>query len=118
MSRVDFRVSLAAVGLSVAALAMPAYAEEPVRAIRYADLNLATEAGTAALERRISNAAISICGSNEVRRVDLRASWQNCYDATVASASKNVNEAIALARRSKTEQVASVTGAGSAIAAR
>jgi UrcA family protein len=118
MSQVTFRVSLAAIGLSVAVLAMPAYGAEPVRSIRYADLNLTTEAGAATLERRISSAAISICGPNEVRRVDLIDSWNRCYNATVASATRSVNEAIALARRGKAEQVASVTGAGSTIAAR
>jgi len=118
MSYVYFRVSLAAVGLSIAALALPAHASEPTRSIRYADLNLATEAGAATLERRISNAAISICGPYEYRRVDQIGSWRRCYDATVASAAKSVNEAVALARRGKNEQAANVAEAGTTVAVR
>ena len=110
--------SVLATALAVSGLALPAHASEPTRSIRYADLNLATEAGAATLERRISNAAISICGPYEYRRVDQIGSWRRCYDATVASAAKSVNEAVALARHGKNEQAANVAEAGTTVAVR
>lgn len=118
MSRVNHRVSFTIIALSTAASALPAYAEEPVRQVRYADLNLATEAGAATLERRINSAAASMCGPYESRRVDQAASWKRCHDATVATATKRVNEAIALARRNNQEQHAGAVVSGTTVATR
>jgi len=48
--------------LMTVAFATPSYAETVTTAVRYADLDLATDAGKAALDKRIWQAAKQVCG--------------------------------------------------------
>ena len=53
---------------TIALTAAPAFAAQPesgTRAVRYADLNLATASGAKTLHRRIASALEAVCGSYE-----------------------------------------------------
>ncbi len=76
--------------LSLAAIATPASAETQSVKVAYADLNLSSQAGMAALESRIHAAAKKICGKVEVRQVGDGAAHQRCMDETQASASVEI----------------------------
>ena len=83
------------------AVAAPAFAESPVQAssiVKTADLDLASEAGQRALDRRISLAVDEVCGTasdfdlagkNEVRRcrVETRAKVASDREQRIAAAS-------------------------------
>ena len=75
--------------------AAPADPPRPSR-VRYADLDLSTEAGQEQLERRIDSAARTACGMDEIRTgrvaVDRAAP---CYEQTKANVHEQVAETIA-----------------------
>jgi UrcA family protein len=85
---------LAAAAVLGAAFAIPAAAESV--AVKYSDLDLSTSAGQAQLERRINNAARSICGSDSantgtrLRSDDAR----QCLENAKARVHEQVAEAI------------------------
>ena len=54
--------AILAAALAATAFAVPAAADTV--AVKYSDLDLSTPAGQASLERRINNAAKSICGAD------------------------------------------------------
>ena len=86
---------LAAAVVLGAASAVTAAAAETV-AVQYADLDLSTSAGQAQLDRRIDNAARSICGSDtaivgtRLRSNDAR----KCYEQAKARVHEQVAQAI------------------------
>jgi UrcA family protein len=57
--------AILAAALAATAFATPAFAESDRVNVRYADLDLSTEAGQAQLERRIDKAVRAACGANE-----------------------------------------------------
>jgi len=72
-------------------------AETNSMVVSYADLNLASEAGTQVLQRRITSAAETLCGYQETRQFALVTATKGCrkdaiegsrtaYEAAVASA--------------------------------
>ena len=80
------------------AFAAPAAAETPATlAVKYSDLNLATEAGQAQLERRIDKAARSVCMVDDVTTGSrLRSSeGRQCYEETKARVHEQIAQAIA-----------------------
>ena len=76
--------------LSLAAFSTPASAETQSVAVQYADLNLDSPAGMAALEGRIQAAAQRICGKAQVRNVHDGADQQRCIRETQASVSVEI----------------------------
>ena len=95
-----FIIVPALAALSLAAFSTPASAETQSVAVQYADLNLDSPAGMAALEGRIQAAAQRICGKAQVRNVHDGADQQRCIRETQASVS------IELARLTGKQQLA------------
>ncbi len=87
--------AILAAALSAAVLAAPA-AAAPVVGVKYSDLNLATEAGQAALDARIDRAARDVCGVDEIRTGTRTPSSEarRCYKETKANVHKQVAERI------------------------
>ena len=86
--------AILAAALAAAVLAAPASAADTV-AVQYDDLDLSTSAGQAQLERRIDNAARSVCGMDDVAvgtRLASRTAKQ-CY----ADAKSRIHEQVAAA---------------------
>jgi UrcA family protein len=87
---------LAAV-LAATAFTTPAIAASDRINIRYADLDLSTEAGQAQLERRIDKAVRDACGADETNvgtRLPSRQA-RACYDETKAQVREQVAQNIA-----------------------
>lgn len=83
MKSIKFLLAVAALSVSGLAAAGPRDANSVV--VRYADLDLDTQAGIASLHRRIVNAAESVCSPLETRILGLR----EAYDACVANAASD-----------------------------
>ena len=95
------KITIAALAaLSLAAFSTPASAESRSVAVQYADLDLDSPAGMAALEGRIQAAAQRICGKAQVRNVHDGADQQRCIRETQASVS------VELARLTGKQQLA------------
>lgn len=94
MTKFSIKAGLAAALTAGALLATPAIAAEPqgeTIAVRYSDLDLSTEAGQRALERRLENAAEEVCG------IDSRAGFalpstesMRCYRETVQNFEREI----------------------------
>ena len=108
MSKTAIASALAAftaviVVFSAAALPASAAAQPTTRAhsVTYADLDLSTQAGLQALERRIVRAARTVCGMDEpatgtrLRSADVSA----CYDQAVGNTRAQIAQAAAAARK-------------------
>lgn len=80
MRKSIFTVLAAPVLLAAASgvIAAPASAEEVSVAVPYADLDLATPAGEAALARRIETAVKTVCEKPDVRDLKVAAAWEAC----------------------------------------
>ena len=87
--------ALAAIAAGLVAIAAPAAAKESV--VVYADLNLATEAGRAELDKRIDRAATAVCKADPLTGSRIRST-------------KLVRQCIADAKKEIGEQVAARTG--------
>ena len=59
--------------------------------VRYDDLNLATDAGTKALYRRIVNAAHQVCPFSDSRELDQRVASERCQSLAVEKAVSDVH---------------------------
>ena len=70
------------IALALAA-STPAFAQGPTRTVRYDDLNLSTPAGVAQLDRRIAQAAETICGSAFAMDLSGQADVARCRSATL-----------------------------------
>ena len=93
----------ASVGSAVSAAAAPLHA--PATRVSYADLNLASEAGRATLERRVSAAAGSLCRIKGYAHLAAIRAADDCFDAAVDQAMSQVRFAT-----SGTTQFAAVQG--------
>jgi UrcA family protein len=86
------RASLALAGLSFAATASAAGPAAPATAdvarvvVQYGDLDLDTERGAAALQRRLVAAAREVCGSPQPRELKRHREARECMDAAIARA--------------------------------
>jgi UrcA family protein len=60
--------------------------------VRYADLDLASEAGRATLDRRINHAVRMVCGTAGSVALQDRLSVEKCYAAARASAKAQISE--------------------------
>jgi UrcA family protein len=79
--------TIAALALGLVAAGAPAAAETGASvAVPYADLNLTSEAGRAALDRRLARAATQVCGGKpDLRRMQERAAFRACLASTRAN---------------------------------
>lgn len=82
----------------IAALPVHAWANEPVRvSVSYADLDLSTDEGRAALERRIEAAAREMCGMDGTLTTGSRMpsySMRACYKKATSQIGESVARAI------------------------
>jgi len=89
-----FYASMALAGLSFAAAAPAAAAPSTVDVARvvvpYGDLDLDTERGAAALQRRLVAAARQVCGSPDPRDLSRHQKARECIDAAMARAVDDV----------------------------
>jgi len=78
--------AVAAAGLSTLTAVSPALASGAGVSVRHADLNLASAAGRAALDRRIDRAARQVCGTALTVELDLAAEIEACRADVLAEA--------------------------------
>jgi UrcA family protein len=95
--------AIAAAGLTVATLALAtpleaAPLDEESKVVRISDLDLSTDKGVAALNRRVRSAARDICGWNPRADLALTSVLVECENRIVASARPDVELAIASAQ--------------------
>lgn len=87
------------VAIVAAALLTPAVASAqisgPSMAVSYADLDIGSSAGLAALNRRIRTAARQLCEPNLSVSMLERTQRRNCYRAAIASTQGQVELAVA-----------------------
>ena len=79
---------LAFAAAALATLSTAAFAAEPSRTVRYADLNLASVEGRAQLDRRIASAAEALCGFAHSSDLAAQSEVDRCRTATLAGVSK------------------------------
>ncbi|HET6630617.1 MAG TPA: UrcA family protein [Woeseiaceae bacterium] len=86
--------SLAGAVLVIGSGAVQAEQPSDVRTatVRYADLNLATEAGVETLYHRIRVAARTVCGSPYERQITVRRSIRECHEAAIEDAVASVEQ--------------------------
>jgi UrcA family protein len=82
--------AIAALGATATSFAAPA-TDVPSVAVRYDDLNLATEAGVKVLYRRISRAARDVCPDTYSRDLTMLAAGGRCQAEAVALAVHKLN---------------------------
>jgi UrcA family protein len=75
--------SLASLALILASA--PALAQPSAGTVRYSDLDLATSAGIATLDRRIDRAVAQLCGTAFPTDLDARAQIDRCRSETMKS---------------------------------
>jgi UrcA family protein len=98
--------TLAAIGASALLLSTPALAQDEVMSVevKIGDLNLASDAGRAQLNRRVVRAMGEICGQ-EPRALGLEENYSTCRTEVMADADAKISQLkgptvrIALARR-------------------
>jgi len=66
--------------------------------VSYADLNLANDAGAERLERRIKNAARTVCGPRPHRDINAISSYQQCFKGAMNGGKKAMVTLIAQAK--------------------
>lgn len=93
MSKTQFAIALAA-----ATLALPAAAQQRQVVVGYADLNLNTRAGIAALDSRLEAAVRRICGPDS-RQLSEHQQMLDCRAATRARAQTRRSVILAQAQR-------------------
>lgn len=71
---------------------------ERTTTVRYADLNLATQAGADTLYHRIRVAARDVCGTPHERRLEIRRAIQDCNEAAIQDAVAAVEQKAQLPR--------------------
>lgn len=99
------KTALILIATVTTAFAAPAFAAPepaPSIAVRYADLNLASEEGAAALDGRIQRAADRVCGRDaDNRDLTTIAAANACRKKAIAGTATQVAEAISAAHRER-----------------
>lgn len=95
-----FKLSLIGLALLVSTAAAPAAAEPATvtHIVRTADLDLGSEAGRKALDRRISRAAIDVCGEASEADLEGQNAVRLCRDDVIAEASQRRDQLLAAAQ--------------------
>lgn len=93
-------VTLLGVAATATMLAAPASAQmEPrSKAVRYSDLDLATQAGVDSLNRRVNYAVRTVCGVDQARTLREYAGASDCAKVALADATPRVQLAVTQAR--------------------
>lgn len=104
MSVVTVLAALAMSGVAVPAAAETAAApiESFSVSVGFGDLDVATPAGAAALDKRIEAAASEVCQKPDIRQLKLMAAWEECKSSAKAGALEQISilepyESLALA---------------------
>lgn len=99
MNRSTFLIALAAAAATAGTVAFPAYAQEATRSteVRYADLNLNSADGAAALKARVTRAARKVCGVADSLALREAAAARGCAKVAAAKAMPQVELALAKA---------------------
>ena len=63
----------------------------PTVTVRYADLNLGTDAGSAALYARLVSAARKVCAASDIRDLGAMAAARACEQQAIANAVRDVH---------------------------
>ncbi|HEX2762643.1 MAG TPA: UrcA family protein [Allosphingosinicella sp.] len=90
-------LAAAAVTAAGIAIATPASAEpsEDSVAVSYGDLDLSTANGSARFDRRVRNAARTLCGWNQLQPIDMQRQVSACQEAAIANAKADARVAMA-----------------------
>jgi UrcA family protein len=92
-----FAALIVAAGLTAA---QPASAEQVTARVNYADLDLTTPAGVAALQARVARAVKAACTrADTMRDLGAMSDWQRCVDAMTEQARLKIREKVQLASR-------------------
>ena len=96
------RTWIPAAALAAALAAVPAHAgggpAHPTRTVRFADLDLTTSAGVAALDRRIEGAVKAVCPSAIMRSGLERAEAEHCWTVVRANTAPMRNQVVEAAQ--------------------
>ena len=85
---------LMSITVSISPMARADNAEvTPKMTVKYADLNLAGEAGAHILYKRLQAAADSVCGNLLNRDPIVREAWRSCFETSLANAVRYVGHA-------------------------
>jgi UrcA family protein len=96
--KIDMKTAhLALAAATLATLSPAAFAAEPSRTVRYADLNLANPEGRAQLDRRIASAAGALCGFAHSADLAAQSAVARCRAATLAGVTGQRNAVLASA---------------------
>lgn len=92
--------ALAAAAVTAAAIALttPVHAAQPAEdsvAVSYGDLDLSTADGSARFERRVRNAARSLCGSAQLQPINMARQVSACQQSAIANAKADAEIAMA-----------------------
>lgn len=90
--------AITALAIASIALAAPAFANTTNmqrQIVRYGDLDLASDAGRAVLDTRLTRAARSVCGVNDATDLGSKMSASACYKRSISAARDNVANAMA-----------------------
>jgi UrcA family protein len=91
-------LAAAAVAAGAIALTTPVHAAQPTEdsvAVSYGDLDLSTADGSARFERRVRNAARSLCGSAQLQPINMQRQVSACQQTAVANAKADAQVAMA-----------------------
>ncbi len=95
-----------AIALFAVATAVPASAGTVSKVVQIGDLNLASNAGQATLEKRIDTAVSAVCASPQAFSLRQRMDQQRCMEKARVDARKQVDKAIAAQLRAERLAVA------------
>ena len=90
-------LAAAAVTAGAIALTTPVHAAQPTEdsvAGRYAALDLSTAAGSARFERRVRDAARSLCGTAQLQPINMARQVSACHRTAVANAKADAQVAM------------------------
>jgi UrcA family protein len=102
LSVVTVLAALSVSGLTVPAAAQTAAVSAESVSVNVADIDVATPAGAAVLDRRIEAAASDVCHKPDIRQLKQMAEWEECKASAKAGALEQISilepyESLALA---------------------
>jgi UrcA family protein len=96
MKRTFSAFAAAALAAVTVAVATPAFAQENDSvAISVADLDLSDPGDSARFERRVRQAARTLCGDHQLQTLDMRGITQACHDSVISNARADAQVALA-----------------------
>jgi UrcA family protein len=96
MNRIFPALAAAALAAVTVAVATPAAAQDNDSVtIKVSDLDLASSEGAARFDRRVRQAARSLCGDHQLQTLDMRGITEACHSAVAANARADAQLALA-----------------------